>query len=100
MYAIRSYYDYRGRQNFQSRPYTQAADLRALYLAASQVTLPPSMSAQAGWLQGEAIRRARVKRVAEAMGAAAFRSASAAEPVKDAEPGDVGADGGARNNFV
>ncbi len=88
--------DYRGRQDFHSRPYPQAADLWSLYRVASQVTLPPSMSGRAGRLQGEAIRRARVKRVAEAMEAPAFRSASAAEPVEDAETGDVGADGGAQ----
>jgi len=88
--------DYRGRQDFQSRPYPQAAGLWTLYLAASQATPPASSPAKEGWLQGEAIRRARVKRVAEAMGEPAFRSASAAEPVENAETGDVGADGGAQ----
>jgi tRNA nucleotidyltransferase (CCA-adding enzyme) len=83
--------DYRGREGFDERPYPQAADLRRLFESARDVRLSAKEASGDGRLRGEAIRRARVKRVAvrfETM------RRSTCEPVEDAEAGDIGANGG------
>ncbi|MEJ2592386.1 MAG: multifunctional CCA addition/repair protein [Candidatus Thiodiazotropha sp.] len=88
--------DYRGREGFHERPYPQARDLLRLYEAASGISVEGATDDMAGWLKGEAIRRQRIRRIAEllpAMQRAA--TASAGQPVEDAETGDIGADGGA-----
>ncbi len=59
--------DYRGRKGFHARPYPQAADLWRLYEVAREVSLPAGSATDGGWLQGEAIRQARVREVAAAM---------------------------------
>jgi tRNA nucleotidyltransferase (CCA-adding enzyme) len=83
--------DYRGRQGLRARPYPQADELWRLYEAARGASLSREETQTGGWLQAEAIRRARVKRVAAAMQA---RSASAGESAEDAKTCDVSADGG------
>ena len=62
-----------------------------LYEAAREASLCEEDEQRAGWLRAEAIRRARVKRVAAAM---SLRVASAGETAEDAKTGDVGTDGG------
>jgi tRNA nucleotidyltransferase (CCA-adding enzyme) len=59
--------DYRGRESFHARSYPQAADLWRLYEVAREVSLPAGSATDRGWLQGEAIRQARVREVAAAM---------------------------------
>ncbi len=88
--------DYRGRQGFHARAYPQADDLWRLYEAARGVSLGDAAAADSGWLRGQAIQRARLRRVAAALAELAVRSGSAAETVEDAETGDIGADGGAQ----
>lgn len=81
--------DFRGRGDFQARPYPQSAELWRLYEAARDVSLSPSEAADEGWLRGEAVYRARVRRVASAVSA---RVGSAGEAVEDTKAGNVGAD--------
>ncbi len=88
--------DYRGRQGFHGRAYPQADDLWHLYEVARGVSLGAEASADSGWLRGQAIQRARLRRVSVAMAELADRSGSAAEAVEDTEARDIGADGGAQ----
>ncbi len=83
--------DYRGRLGLEARRYPHAAELWRLYEAAREASLCEEDEQRAGWLRAEAIRRARVKRVAAAM---SLRVASAGETAEDAKTGDVGTDGG------
>ncbi len=89
--------DYRGRQGFHSRPYPQSADLWRLYEAARGASLIRQEADYAGWLRGEAIRRARIKRVAEVMPSLLEGAVSAGQPAEDAKTCDIGADGGAES---
>ena len=86
--------DYRGREGFHERPYSQAADLRALYLAAKSATLSSEESGSEGWLRGEAIRRARVRQVSASLERLKARSDSTRQAVEDSETGHIGTDGG------
>jgi tRNA nucleotidyltransferase (CCA-adding enzyme) len=86
--------DYRGRDGFYQRPYPQSADLWALFEAAKGVNLSSLEGETQGWLRGEAIRRARIERVAEHMRGLKSGSASTGQAVEDAKAGDIGTDGG------
>jgi tRNA nucleotidyltransferase (CCA-adding enzyme) len=87
--------DFRGREGFHTRTYSQARDLARLYDVASQETLDGDETQQEGWLKGEIIRRKRIKRIGELLPKmrAEQETQSAGEVVKDSEAGDVGADG-------
>jgi tRNA nucleotidyltransferase (CCA-adding enzyme) len=88
--------DYRGRKGFYARPYPQAEDLWRLYEAASRMPADGFAQGVAGWLRGEAVRRARIRCIADLLPALRRESAtaSAGQAVKDPETGDIGADGG------
>jgi tRNA nucleotidyltransferase (CCA-adding enzyme) len=58
--------DYQGRKGFTQRPYPQARDLISAYEAALEVE-PDGRPELAGPMLGEAIRRARIVRIAEVM---------------------------------
>jgi tRNA nucleotidyltransferase (CCA-adding enzyme) len=88
--------DYRGRQGFHARAYPQADHLWRLYEAARDATADAEAMAGSGWLRGQAIQRARVRRVATLMAELPVRTGSAAETVEDTETGDIGADGRAQ----
>jgi tRNA nucleotidyltransferase (CCA-adding enzyme) len=88
--------DYRGRKGFHERPYPQSGDLWRLYEAASQVTAAADDEGVAGWLRGEAVRRERIRRIADLLPELERRAAdvSSGQSVEDPETGDIGADGG------
>jgi tRNA nucleotidyltransferase (CCA-adding enzyme) len=83
--------DYRGRKGFYSRPYPHADDLFRLFESARGATLCSTERASEGWRRAEAIRRARVKRIAESL--VAMRPLTR-ETVKDSKSSHIGPDGG------
>jgi len=92
--------DYRGREGLHDRPYPQSADLWQLYQMSRDVSTQGLASDKPGWLLGEAIRRERIRLIAD--GLAELRSkcrgnkiASAGQSVEDPEARHIGADGGA-----
>jgi tRNA nucleotidyltransferase (CCA-adding enzyme) len=86
--------DYRGRQDFFSRPYPQATELWRLYEAAKGASLAPQEAAQGGWIQGEVLRRERIRLVEARLSTIRDRARLAAEAAEDAKAGDIGADSG------
>lgn len=87
--------DYRGRKGFYDRPYPQSGDLRRLYQAAAPVSAESESPEVPGWLRGEAVRRERIRRIADLMPSLRQAAAiSAGQTVEDPETGDVGANGG------
>jgi tRNA nucleotidyltransferase (CCA-adding enzyme) len=87
--------DYRGRAGFHERPYPQARDLWRLYEAASRVSADAVAEGETGWFKGEAIRRQRIKRIAELLPELQRAAAdSASQPVEDTKACDIGTDGG------
>ena len=86
--------DYRGRQGFHDRPYPQAADLWQLYEASSDVSAAGLATDKPGWWLGEAIRRERIRRIADRLVVLKSPVDSTGQPVEDPETRHIGADGG------
>jgi tRNA nucleotidyltransferase (CCA-adding enzyme) len=59
--------DYRGREGFHDRPYPQSADLWRLYEASRDVSAKGMASGKSGRWLGEAIRRERIRRIADGL---------------------------------
>ena len=86
--------DYRGRKGFHDRPYPQSDDLWRLYRVSRKVTVEGVAGDKQGVLLGEAIRRERLRLIAERLMGLRQSSTSASQTVEDPEARHVGADGG------
>jgi len=87
--------DYRGREGFHDRPYPQAADLWRLFEASREVSVKGLLTDKPGWWLGEAIRRERLRRIADLQAELKPPRVSAGQPIEDPKPRYIGADSGA-----